>query len=124
MARLIHPHRFDCRRSRLATELVGTLDAEERVALALVLRHHVSGRLDRKRVSMVAVTRDVRRGKSVTESREDIADALTRLVAAGWLRFATSAVEGRGYFWRTDAGEGITQAAGVKATDLDPAVPT
>lgn len=122
MATRIDPTRFDKRRSRLAAELVASLDAEERRALALVLRHKVSGRWTRAAGAWaVAVLGESRRGSRGIEVADPSA-ALGRLVEAGWLRFVPQ-LEGRGYFWQSHAGEGLTRAAGVNAPDLDPAVP-
>lgn len=122
MATRINPHRFDKRRSRLAAELVASLDPEERRALALVLRHTVSGRWTKGRgATAVAVTGHARRGCRIVEVA-DPSEALGRLMAAGWLRFVL-VLEGRGNFWQSDAAESITRAACVSAPDLDPAVP-
>jgi hypothetical protein len=122
MARTIDPHRFDKRRSKLAAELVGTLDGEERRALALVLRHKVSGRWTRAAGAWaVAILGASRRGCRPIEVADPSA-ALGRLVAAGWLRFVPQ-LEGRGYFWQTHAGEDVVHAAGVNAPELDPNVP-
>lgn len=123
MATAINPHRFDRRCSRLAAELAGTLTPDERRALALVLRHKVSGRWSRSSGATAIAVLAASRGRSrVVEVGADVAGTLSGLVRSGWVRFVPL-LEGRGCFWCSHAGEDVVRAAGLSALDLDPDVP-